>query len=184
MSKKCPLTNEPVLYLDCLDCDDRQTCRSDNISSLPYFLYFDIDGVLNTENEWKRGNGLLNEKNVENFCKLVKELRLTPIITSSWRAGFIKEDDPGNSPQIRNLEEKLKKHGIYIAGKTPETKDHTRNEEIKYHLKRNPNSGYIILDDDESEYEYIDEHNYFTESKKGLIEEDIKKIIKESKGHI
>lgn len=27
MAKICPITDEPVLYLDCQDCDDKRLCR-------------------------------------------------------------------------------------------------------------------------------------------------------------
>ena len=28
MSKFCPLINDDVLYLDCIDCDDKDICKS------------------------------------------------------------------------------------------------------------------------------------------------------------
>lgn len=27
MAKICPVTNEKVLYIECLDCDDRHICK-------------------------------------------------------------------------------------------------------------------------------------------------------------
>lgn len=27
MAKICPQTGEPVLYLDCLECDDKEKCK-------------------------------------------------------------------------------------------------------------------------------------------------------------
>ena len=29
MAKKCPLTQQSVLYLDCIDCDDKMHCSFD-----------------------------------------------------------------------------------------------------------------------------------------------------------
>ena len=138
-------------------------------------LYFDIDGVLNTEEDWKLGVGRLHLAAVENFCKLVKE-GYTPILTSSWRTGFIAPVDPQNSPQIKDLEKELGRYGIRIAGKVPDLNSKSRDELIEYYQKRHPSDDYLILDDDKSEYRSVNEHNYFTDHRKGLTKEDLVKI--------
>lgn len=32
MNRICPFTNQMVLYLDCLDCDDKKECRNNGRS--------------------------------------------------------------------------------------------------------------------------------------------------------
>ncbi len=142
------------------------------------YIYFDADGVLNTSADWKIGNGRLNKEAVKNFCQLVKKHDLTPIITSSWRTGFLGTGNPENSPQIKALEGELGKYGVLIKDKTPITRNHSRDEEIQYYQSRHPSDGYIIIDDDESEYKVITDRNYFTDCGKGLTKEDIKNISK------
>jgi hypothetical protein len=33
MAKKCPITNEYVLYVDCLECDDKYECQNGTLQS-------------------------------------------------------------------------------------------------------------------------------------------------------
>lgn len=136
-------------------------------------LYFDIDGVLNTEKDWNLGVGRLDADAVENFCKLVK-LGFTPILTSSWRTGFSAPLDPFNSPQIKNLEQELSKYGIKIAGKVPDVKSKSRDELIDYYQRRHPTNHYLVLDDDENEFETLPNNIYLTDFHTGLTKDDLK----------
>lgn len=146
------------------------------------YLFFDADGVLNTTADWKIGNGRLNKEAVRNFCELVKEHDLMPIITSTWRTGFLGTRDPDNSPQVKALEDELGIYGVYIKDKTPVTRNHSRDEEIHYYESRHPSDDYLILDDDKSEYKVINDKNYFTDCNTGLTKEDVKKISKMLRG--
>ena len=146
------------------------------------FIYFDADGVLNTSADWRLGNGRIDAEAVKNFCDLVKENDLIPIITSTWRTGFLGTGNPENSPQIKTLEGELGKYGVFIKDKTPITRSHSRDEEIQYYQSRHPSEGYIIIDDDESEYKVITDRMYFTNCDKGLTKTDIKNISKMLRG--
>lgn len=141
--------------------------------------FFDIDGVLNKKENW---NVLysLNGKSIEIFCNMLKDCKLIPVLTSSWRAGFISPLSKENTPNIQKLEKDFQKYGITIYGKTPNLKGQSRDKEIErflyYHEKEVEN--YIIIDDDKTEFNKISEHNYFTDYKTGMTKKDYDKIIK------
>ena len=141
------------------------------------YIFFDIDGVLNKTSQWRTMYSL-DKDLVANFCNLVKKDGLMPIMTSSWRGGFVKSGSKDNIPQIKTLEEMFSAYGVRIAGKTPIFKGKSRDLEIERYLFYHPSSKYVILDDDRSEYESIDEHNYFVSSERGLEKGDVKQIQK------
>lgn len=35
MAKECPLTGDVVLYLDCIECDDKNKCRGGQVNVQP-----------------------------------------------------------------------------------------------------------------------------------------------------
>ena len=78
------------------------------------FLFFDIDGVLNKSSDWKIRSYSMDDALIETFCRFVRKNKLTPVITSSWRSGFVKTLSEENSPQIRELESKFQKYGVEI----------------------------------------------------------------------
>ena len=139
------------------------------------YCFFDIDGVLNKTSQWKIPYSL-DDNAVELFCKLIKENGLVPILTSSWRIGFEESFSEKNTPQVRELERKLKKNNVIIEGKTPILKGRSRNIEIERYLYYHPCKRYIILDDDKEEFTEITQHNYFTNSNNGITENDVKNI--------
>ena len=50
MAKICPITNDKVLYLDCLECDDKVCLSSTHISSQSEQIKIDIiDNQINEE---------------------------------------------------------------------------------------------------------------------------------------
>ncbi len=113
------------------------------------FIFLDVDGVLNTENQWKRPY-TLNDACITAFAEYIHSLptsNIRIILTSSWKNGF---DAAGNhTPQIRELVDKLAVHGLTITSKTENISD-DRAAEIndyirKHHLEQYP---CIIIDDD------------------------------------
>ncbi len=142
------------------------------------FLFFDIDGVLNKSADWKIRSYSMDDALIKTFCEFVKKNKLTPVLTSSWRTGFVGTLSSDNSPQIRELESKFQQYGVKIYDKTPVARGHGRDEEIAYYCRRHANEGYLILDDDREEFSGIDEHNFFTDSAKGITRETVKSMEK------
>ena len=144
--------------------------------------FFDIDGVLNKKEDWTTLYSL-DDKLIKIFCNILKDCKLTPVLTSSWRTGFVSPSSKKNTPNIQKLEEKLQKYGIKIYEKTPSLKGQSRDKEIERFLYYHENEveNYIIIDDDKTEFNKISEHNYFTDYKTGITKKDydkIKKLIK------
>ena len=142
------------------------------------YLFFDIDGVLNKESMW-RINYSLDREMVNRFCDLCHKLRALPILMSSWRTGFIGVLLDENSEPIRRLESLMLENDLKISGKTDVLKGRMRETEIeRYRILHDEKREYLILDDDPGEYGVIDANTYFTDSKIGLSDTDVKKILK------
>lgn len=115
------------------------------------FIFLDIDGVLNTSDQWKRMYQL-DEKCVSRFAEYAKALHgdVRIILSSSWKNGF---DPAGNhTPQIRQLLDQLSPYGLSILGKTDNIDEADRGREIgeyiaSHNLKK---ANCIVIDDDAS----------------------------------
>lgn len=140
-------------------------------------VFFDIDGVLNHEDMWKK-NYTLDKACVERFCHIVRKLNARPVIISSWRNGFISSGNDNNADYIRNLENMLSAYDVKIYAKTETLKGRFRDDEIIRYLTLYGEESYIILDDDKNEYRKILPNTYITDSRAGLTQRDGKKIIK------
>lgn len=143
--------------------------RTDTLTG---YCFFDIDGVLNTASDWRCELYKLRDELVYNLCTFCKDNHLVPVIISSWRLGFVSSLDPKNSPQIKRLEKKFADHGLTLKYKTPVIKGKARSYEIDRFLEYHSCDRYIIIDDDETEYNHIRPQNYFVESEKGFTKED------------
>ncbi len=149
----------------------------------PFYIFFDVDGVLNCKTDWVR-RFTLNPVCISAFENL-KDLigkKYTPIfiLTSTWRAGKGISD---NTTQYNMLKNTLLGHGISISGTTP-VSDKGRQREIEYYRKRfcDNSEHYLVLDDDESLFEHPESIRlYITDYKVGLTIQDIKKIQRGSK---
>ncbi len=142
------------------------------------YLFFDIDGVLNKESMWKT-NFSLDKNLVEVFCGLCRKLNAVPIITSSWRTGFVSTNSDENVDHIKRLEKMLLENDVRICGKTEILRGRKRDREIeRYRILHDEQAGYIIIDDDPAEYETVTDRMYFTDSKTGLTEKDVRAICK------
>lgn len=112
-----------------------------------FFVFLDIDGVLNKESMWNKPFSL-SDNCIDNFGKKYHNSRV--ILISSWKAGFICSHDKNNTPQIKELEQKLDKYNIRIIGKVNDEK--YRDLSINKFVQEHGIINYIIIDDDISEY--------------------------------
>lgn len=137
------------------------------------FIFLDVDGVLNTEKDWKN-HPSVNEKCIRNLAAALSGTGAKIILTSSWRKGFISRNNPNNSPQIRMLEQALEKQGLSVRG-TVNPDESDRLSAIREFLSKHPDKS-IILDDDISEYTKRPENLLLTNSKQGFTEKDAQKL--------
>ena len=113
------------------------------------YVFLDIDGVLNTSDQWKQMYQL-NEKCVSRFSEYAKALQgdVRIILTSSWKNGF----DPAgkHTPQIQELIDRLAFYGLFIIGKTLSREDGDRAQEINDFIIAHKLEGKrcIVVDDD------------------------------------
>ncbi len=115
------------------------------------YIFLDVDGVLNTSDQWIRMYQL-NGVCVERFASFLKSLgdkRNTKIIlTSTWKNGF---DPAGNhSPHVQKLIDTLGSSGFRILGKTLNRDDGDRALEISDYISSHnlKNEKCIVIDDD------------------------------------
>ena len=75
------------------------------------YIFLDVDGVLNTEEDWKRRIYSLNAKCIEAFGKLILMINNPKIVlSSSWRNGIAW--DGTTAIHIEDLMKVLKPYGI------------------------------------------------------------------------
>ena len=140
-------------------------------------IFFDIDGVLNTSEQWNRAYSLKNSC-IATFCTFVKKSKADIVMISSWRKGFVSKHNMENLPQIRVLEEKLANYGVEISDKTPVLVGRKRDKEIERYLYMHPEvKSYIIIDDDKNEYDAILKGTYFIDAKVGFTKKDIRRCL-------
>jgi len=139
------------------------------------YCFFDIDGVLNTSNQWKHLYSL-NEKCIHEFCHFVKANNLTPVMTSSWRTGFVSTLNPDNLPHVKQLEQLFQQYNVTIADKTPVLNGRSRDKEIQRFLYFHPCDNYMIIDDDSSEYDVLTNKNYFVDAQIGFTNADARTL--------
>ncbi len=142
------------------------------------YIFLDVDGVLNTEADWARKIYSLDMKCVRAFCRLIRNVPGPHIVLSStWRCGIAR--DGSTAVHIDDLLEALAPAGIYELDRTAVSPDGIRSKEIDYYLRRHPQDGYIILDDDPSLFEKGKDtpQLYLTSPKTGLTEKDVDVIL-------
>lgn len=143
------------------------------------YIFLDVDGVLNTEEDWAKKVYSLNSKCVKSFCKLLSSLKDPKVVLSStWRNGIAR--DGTTAVHIDELIKALEPAGIKSLDKTGVAPDGSRTKEIEHYLRRHSEDSYIILDDD---LELFDQkmntpYLYITSSKTGLTNEDVTRILK------
>ena len=81
------------------------------------YIFLDVDGVLNTEEDWKRRKYSLNNACVTAFCRLLSCLHEPKVILSStWRNGIAR--DGTTAVHIDDLLKALEPAGIMFLDKT------------------------------------------------------------------
>ena len=143
------------------------------------YVFLDVDGVLNAEEDWKRRKYSLNNDCVTAFCRLLSCLHEPKVILSStWRNGIAR--DGTTAVHIDDLLKALEPAGIMFLDKTGIAPDGSRTKEIDFYLRRHPEERYIILDDDPTLFDQQKNtpHLYLTSSKTGLTDADVDRILK------
>lgn len=143
------------------------------------YLFLDVDGVLNTTEDWKRKLYSLNPTCVAAFCELLGHIEDPKIVLSStWRNGIAR--DQSTPVHIGNLLDALASAGITTLDKTGTSPDGSREKEIDHYLRRHEPDSYLILDDDPAMFDHKEKTNrlYLVDSKTGLTIRDVKKIRK------
>lgn len=146
-------------------------------SRVKMYIFLDIDGVLNTKEDWNRKVYSLNPKCVAAFCRLLRHLPQPKIVLSStWRNGIAR--DGSTAVHIDDLLKVLGPAGIHTVDKTATAPDGSRSKEVEHYLRRHNADDYIILDDD---VELFDEKEktkklYLINPNTGFTMQDAKKI--------
>ncbi len=153
-----------------------------------FFIFLDIDGVLNTSNSFNTKYEI-REENIKNLKQLTDKLSKSGyspkiVLTSTWRLGYEKAYEKC-SPQIQSLISKLTTHNLQIFDKTPIYKGKTRDMEISRFIKgyqlEKADFDYIILDDDVSVFDKdaLEKLTFYKVNQNtGLARTDIDKIVK------
>lgn len=141
------------------------------------YCFFNVDGLLNRTKDWKKPF-TIDYGLVHLFCFFLAKNDLVPVMTSSWRVGFIGTGDVANAPYIKEIEKIFADYGLRIYDKTPVLKGRPREKEIERFLYFHKNRNYIVIDGDPDEYTNANEHVYFIDPKMGFAKDDVKKVEK------
>lgn len=138
------------------------------------YIFLDIDGVLNTKNDWKNMFSLRNEC-VTSFNNYLSNLSVTNdvkiVLSSSWKKGF--SYNGSHATHIKRLIQSV--HGNIIA-KTEDFDMLNRSKEINdFIIKHNlTDEKIVIIDDDKTLFtDKIAGNNVkfiYTDAKKGFID--------------
>ena len=141
------------------------------------YCFFNVDGLLNRTKDWKKPF-TIDYGLVHLFCFFIAKNDLVPVMTSSWRVGFIGTGDVANAPYIKEIEKIFADYGLKIYDKTPVLKGRPREKEIERFLYFHKNRNYIVIDGDPDEYTKANEHVYFIDPKMEFAKDDVKKVEK------
>lgn len=116
------------------------------------YIFLDVDGVLNTKNQWKRmftldGNCI---KRFSDYAKAVSQGTPKVILTSTWKNGY--SNDGKHSEPVMRLINSLRKHGVRVAGRTGSDPSGDRAREINDYIEKNQlhDCRMLVVDDDAS----------------------------------
>lgn len=132
-------------------------------------VFFDVDGVLNKESDWKVKFSLDKSciKAFADICNYLKKsyVEVKLVIISTWRTG-----------ENKNLENALAEYGLKISDSTP-VSNKGRQAEVEYYIRRNNIEDYLIIDDDLSLFSSPENLKlYVPNYRTGLVSSDIKAI--------
>lgn len=143
------------------------------------YIFLDVDGVLNTKDDWNRKMYSLNENCIHIFCDLVEHLDNPKIVLSStWRNGIAR--DGITAVHINDLMKAISRTGITELSRTAVAPDGSRSKEIDYFLWRHPKDDYIILDDDVDLFDDKERtaNLFLIDADVGITKNDVKRILK------
>ena len=150
-----------------------------------FYIFLDVDGVLNTEMDWKRPF-TLNSKCISCFLEYMGYLNekhkheVGIVLTSSWKTGFNSEGN--HAVYIKELINAMAPEKIPILDKTEELDQLDRGRSVLNYCKTHNIKDYIVLDDDKSLFKTAPELNiYYTNASRSFTKEDVKKLINSDK---
>ena len=135
-------------------------------------IFLDIDGVLNNIKV------LFNEESINVIKELIKKHKAKVVMITSWQMN-------GTESIRKKIRTVLEKQGIYdidfidpnFEGYLVDIKIPNRLLGIVDYLKNNPESSYVIFDDDyHNDYRLLCLNHYRTMPLKGLLSKDLEKI--------
>lgn len=157
-------------------------------------LFLDVDGVLNTANDFIQprpgGNDILNQACVNNLESIVfhnwvdtgRPFVDLVVLSSSWRIGG------EGSKHMQRLRKVLLAHEIHIHSVTPKSDNGFRGNEIgmwfidNFNTREKENVKYVILDDDADFHPHQKPFFVQTNFAEGLTKELAEKAIQILKG--
>ena len=120
-----------------------------------FYIFFDIDGVLNCMNGWDEKNFPLNLDCVKNFADTVNffktKYEVHLIMSSSWRSGFDNETGD-HAPEMLDILEKLKKFSLTVEDKTPFFMQKNRADEINFYIVEHDLKSFKCLAIDDTKH--------------------------------
>lgn len=155
-------------------------------------VFLDIDGVLNS-NFWNDSHNqeisdgtLIEEEKVRLLATLVKNTEAKVILHSGWKYWFNESLIPVRE-ESKRLDTMLKKHGVTIAGITP---DHATEEIRKTRRFSLVKAGeilewvashddvetWVVIDDLELHNDEVTIHQVRTDPEVGLTESDVRRV--------
>lgn len=146
-----------------------------------FYIFFDIDGVLNSVEGWSMENFPINPKCLKNFADTVNffqtKYEVHLIMSSSWRDGFNFEGNGVHSPEVQDILDKLKKFNIEVEDKTPFLMQKNRADEINFYIVEHNLQDYKLLAIDDTEHLFSSplEKNlrlYITDAEVGFCRKD------------
>ena len=145
------------------------------------YIFFDIDGVLNSMDGWSMENFPINPNCLKNFADTVNffktKYEVHLIMSSSWRDGFNFEGEGVHSPDVQDILNKLKKFDIEVEDKTPFLMQKNRADEINSYIVEHNLQDYksLAIDDTKHLFGSSLEKNlrlYITDAQVGFCKKD------------
>ena len=145
-----------------------------------FYIFFDIDGVLNGVNSWSEENFPISSECLKNFADTINffktnyEVHL--IMSSSWRDGFHFEGNE-NSTDVQNILDKMKKFNLEVEDKTPFMMQKNRADEINFYIEENNLQNFKCLAIDDTKQLFASElaenlKLYITDARTGFSKTD------------
>ena len=143
------------------------------------FIFLDVDGVLNDEATLMQDSDI-NPDHVKRLRQIVESTGAKIVLSSSWRIGF-NDKMEARGPISKTLFDALKKENLTLFAKTVELRSNSRSEEIEVFLKENKCDNFVILDDEDWDFEWKTflRHNFVhTTFKNGLTDANVENAIR------